>query len=123
MKILVTGGAGFIGKALVERVAEHASVVIIDSLDPQVHPSGKFPSGLVARARCVHADLTNIPAYASELRDIDVVVHLAAQTGTGQSMYDLSRYATHNLGGTASLLEALADNDNQPMRIVLGSSR
>lgn len=123
LNILVTGGAGFIGRALVERLVKFANVLVLDSLDEQVHLLTEFPGSLSLLARCVRADLREPGAYARELNAIDTVVHLAAQTGTAQSMYELSRYTSHNLGGTAALLETLAERGIRPGRVILASSR
>ena len=123
MKVLVTGGAGFLGTALVTRLADFSNVVVIDALDPQVHRAGKFSPELSAGARCIVGDVRTRSTYPTDLGAIDVVVHLAAQTGTAQSMYELSRYTSHNVGGTAALLEWLTESHVAPTRIILASSR
>lgn len=122
MKILVTGGAGFIGGPLVKRLVTQAEVVILDSLDRQVHSSDQFRPDLAAHARCVRLDLNRLDRN-TDLGSIDVVVHLAAQTGTAQSMYALSRYTDANVSGTSRLLEFLLKSPCKPKRIVLASSR
>lgn len=124
MKILITGGAGFIGKWVVEKLPTDAEIVIVDSLDEQVHKtSQEFAIELQARATCIKADVRDIEAYRDAAEGTDVVVHLASQTGTGQSMYEISKYVQHNTDGTAKLLELISTLSSKPRRIILSSSR
>ncbi len=124
MKILITGGAGFIGKWLIDKMPTGIEIVIIDSLDEQVHRSSQdFAPELKDRAKCIRADVQSIDAHREAIAGTDVVIHLAAQTGTGQSMYEISKYVQHNANGTAKLLELISQLDHKPRRIVLSSSR
>ncbi len=124
MKILITGGAGFIGKWLIEKFPPNFELIVIDSLDDQVHKtSSDFAPEIKARAKCIQADVQLIEAHAEVLEGIDVVIHLAAQTGTGQSMYEISKYVQHNVNGTAKLLELISKVQYKPQRIILASSR
>jgi len=124
MKILITGGAGFIGKWLIEKIPSTWDVVVLDSLDEQVHrTSSDFAPELKARAQCIQADVQEIGAYKAAIEGTDVVMHLAAQTGTGQSMYEIGKYVQHNANGTAKLLELISTLEHKPRRIVLSSSR
>lgn len=125
MRVLITGGAGFIGQhtcnALVK--AGH-DVRILDVLDPQVHGAGaQFPESLRSVAECIHADVRSVSACMSSLTKVDAVIHLAARTGVGQSMYEIADYAETNVGGTAALLEAIVKSKASLKRLVLSSSR
>jgi dTDP-L-rhamnose 4-epimerase len=124
MKILVTGGAGFIGKWVIDSLPANTEIVIIDSLEPQVHKTSQdFAPELKARAICIKDDVQNIEAYRDVVEGTDTVIHLASQTGTGQSMYELSKYVQHNANGTAKLLELISSLHHKPRRIILSSSR
>ncbi|QZZ22103.1 NAD-dependent epimerase/dehydratase family protein [Leptothermofonsia sichuanensis E412] len=124
MKFLVTGGAGFIGKWLIEKLPANAEVVVIDSLDAQVHRTSQdFSPELKARAKCIQVDVQDIERHREAVEGTDVVIHLASQTGTGQSMYEISRYVQHNANGTARLLELISSLEQKPQRIILSSSR
>jgi dTDP-L-rhamnose 4-epimerase len=124
MKILITGGAGFIGKWVVEQLPTDAEILIIDSLDEQVHKALKdFAPEIQERAMCIKDDIQNIEAYKEKIEGTEVVIHLAAQTGTGQSMYEMNRYIQHNVNGTAKLLELISILEKKPSRIILSSSR
>lgn len=124
MKVLITGGAGFIGKWVVEKLPAEAEIVIVDSLDAQVHKaSQEFAPELQAQATCIRADVRDIDAYRDAIEGTDVIIHLVAQTGTGQSMYEMSKYVQHNVDGTAKLLELVSSLKQKPRRIILSSSR
>lgn len=123
MKILITGGAGFIGRALAARlVASGHHVVALDTLTPQIH--GEIPSiALADGVEFVREDVRNLGARPELLEGIDAVYHLAAETGTGQSMYRIAHYVDVNEMGTAALLEAIARCERRPRKLVLASSR
>lgn len=123
MKAVITGGAGFIGKKLAAALLDQGhGVTAIDPLTPQIHgmlPSLDLPSGL----NLVRADIRDTAILDDHLEDADVIYHLAAETGTGQSMYKMAQYVSVNDLGTAQMLEALARCTSRPRRIVLASSR
>jgi dTDP-L-rhamnose 4-epimerase len=123
MRILVTGGAGFIGRHLVPAlVADGHQVRVLDSLSRQIHgPAAQFSPAL-AGAEVMLGDIRQAEVLATALAGVEAVVHLAAETGVGQSMYDVERYVDVNDRGTASLLESLIQR-RQSVRIVLASSR
>ncbi len=124
MRVLITGGAGFIGSKLAVRLASDGHhVVVLDALTPQIHPTGAFDPALEAVAECVRGDVRDSAAVARAITGADAVVHLAAETGTGQSMYEIARYTDTNIGGTATLLHHLVNERHDVRRVVLSSSR
>lgn len=127
-KVLITGGSGFIGSNLALRLLEAGhEVTVLDSLIQQIH--GDHPEHsplyqLIAGKVDFHRGcITDRPLLARCLRGVDAVVHLAAETGTGQSMYEIQRYIDVNVGGTAVLLDLLANANHQVKKIVVASSR
>lgn len=123
---LVTGGAGFIGTAMSAGLADRFErVVAVDSLHPQIHPTPERPADLDARVELVVGDVTDPAVWDALLADVtpDVVVHLAAETGTGQSLAESTRHAMTNVVGTTQMLDALLRHEALPRRIVLSSSR
>jgi dTDP-L-rhamnose 4-epimerase len=128
MNILITGGAGFIGANLVTRLHSEGHVVrVLDNLSPQIHGPAPEESPLrrqiEGKCEFVRGDITDAPTVAAALEGCDAVVHLAAETGTGQSMYEVARYCHVNVQGTAVLLEAVAARKDKVRRLVVASSR
>lgn len=123
---LLTGGAGFIGCAISKGLAEtFDQVVAVDNLHPQVHATQERPAALDARVQLQVADVTHAADWDRLLAAVrpDVVVHLAAETGTGQSLTEATRHAQVNVVGTTQMLDALVRHEALPERIVLTSSR
>ena len=126
MKVLVSGGAGFIGTHLCRRLLEEGhEVSVLDNFNPQVYGSiGKLAADLTSHVRLLTGDVCNERMWAKALPGQEVVVHLAAETGTGQSMYAISRYEKANVKGTALLLEYLVNHSgHRVQKIVVASSR
>jgi dTDP-L-rhamnose 4-epimerase len=123
MRVLVTGGMGFIGRKLAIRLlALGHDVRIVDSLTAQVHgenPSPDIPDG----AELIRMDVRDLSEHHDAVDGVDAVFHLAAETGTAQSMYRIRHYVDVNEGGTASLLEAIAQCRHRPGKVILTSSR
>lgn len=124
--VLVTGGAGFIGCALSTRLPSHVDrVVAMDNLHPQVHPTRSRAADLDPRVEFVEADVTLPADWDTLLADVHptTIIHLAAETGTGQSLTEATRHARVNVVGTTEMLDALVRHQALPQRIVLTSSR
>jgi dTDP-L-rhamnose 4-epimerase len=129
MKVLVTGGAGFIGSHLVDLlVAKGQEVVVLDNLDPQVHGPGaaepRHIAGHVATGavRFVRGDVTDRDALGSAVEGSEAIVHLAAAVGVGQSMYEPHYYVRCNSGGTGLLLDLIARDRGRLRKLVVASS-
>jgi len=121
-KILVTGGAGFIGSHLVDRlVKDGEDVVVLDNFEPQVH-QGKKPDYLNKNARYVDGDIRNEKALKESLVGVDSVYHLAAKVGVGQSMYEIKDYVDGNTLGTASLWDYIINKKANIKKFVVASS-
>lgn len=121
MRVLVTGGAGFIGSRLArECVSKGHEVRVVDSLLPQVH--GPCPSPPDPDVEFQRADCRDLEAMTRAVRGVEVVVHLAALTGVGQSMYEAVGYTDVNCVGTSTVLQA-ALQEASVRRVVLSSSR
>lgn len=125
-RVLITGGAGFIGSSIALALAKrNYEVRVLDSLSPQIHGvDGDSPTrrAVDSVAELIHADVRNKDALDAALTGVNAVIHLAAETGTGQSMYEVSRYTDVNIMGTSSLLELLSNNSRLE-RIIVASSR
>src|SRR5215213_8257095 len=120
--ILITGGAGFIGSHLADALlARGHRVRALDSLSPQVHGADAArPDYLNEQVDLVRGDVRDPDAVRRALKGIDVVCHLAAAVGVGQSMYEIAHYTAVNNLGTAVLLEALAERPVR--RLIVASS-
>ncbi|TGO04076.1 NAD-dependent epimerase/dehydratase family protein [Serinibacter arcticus] len=123
--LLVTGGAGFIGAAAAPELLRTYDVVALDNLHPQVHSTRDRPAALPEGVRLVTGDVTVASVWDHLLQDVapDVVLHLAAETGTGQSLDEATRHASVNVVGTTQMLDAFGRAGAGPSRIVLTSSR
>ena len=122
LKVLVTGGAGFIGSHLVDALLRMGhSVRVLDSLVPQVHPNGNNRF-LNAEADFVLGDICDSDVVDQALKGMDAVFHQAAEVGVGQSMYEVRRYVRANTLGTATLLEKIIALRDQVRKLIVASS-
>lgn len=122
MKILVTGGCGFIGSHLVDRlVKEGYKVRVYDFLEPQVH-FGKKPPFLNKYVEYIYEDIRDRSKLKKALKNVDVIFHEASQVGVGQSMYQVDKYTSHNMGGTGVLLDLIVNTKNKIRKIIVASS-
>ena len=128
-KILITGGAGFIGSNLALKLLEKGyDVVVLDNLSPQIHgdaPDTTSPLYISVKdkVKFIHGSVTSREDWVKALEGVECVVHLAAETGTGQSMYEVEKYVGTNIGGTALLLDILANQKTDVKRVVVAESR
>jgi dTDP-L-rhamnose 4-epimerase len=126
-KVLISGGLGFIGVHLAEVFATNGiSAVLMDNLSEQIHgpvPSIDHPILRRNGIKCLRGDVRRRDDWRRCLSGVSVVVHLAAETGTAQSMYEIHRYTETNVGGTAALLDVLANEKHSVEKIILASSR
>jgi dTDP-L-rhamnose 4-epimerase len=125
MRILITGGLGFIGSRLGKLLAgQDCDVILLDSISPQIHKDiSKFSNIQSRRIKVVVGDVRDRETVSDCLRDADVIYHLAAETGTGQSLYKSEKYTSVNCVGTALLLDLLAANPKQVKKVIVASSR
>lgn len=127
--ILITGGAGFIGSRLALRLLkEGCSVTVLDNLSPQIHgenPENDSPlyRSILGKVNFIKGDITNRNDVETALENADAVIHFAAETGTGQSMYEIEKYNRVNVSGTALLLDVLVNKTHNVKKFVLASSR
>lgn len=123
---LVTGGAGFIGCALSPFLSERFDrVVALDCLHPQVHLHSRRPSALHKKVELIKADVRDRTVWDELLTKVrpTTLVHLAAETGTGQSLTEATRHSSTNVTGTTQMLDAFCRHDCRPSTIILASSR
>lgn len=119
-RVLITGGAGFIGRAVTSELLQRGhSVRILDSLIEQVHGDRRRPDDLPEEAELIVGDIRNRDVVMRAVQDVDSIIHLAAEVGVGQSMYAVERYTSVNETGSAVLFEALID---KPVRRVVTAS-
>jgi len=119
--ILVTGGAGFIGSHLVDSLLDKGHKVrVLDAFVQQVH--GDRPRRLPGEVEVVRGDIRDRSTVDTALKGVEVVFHLAAEVGVGQSMYEIERYVSSNSVGTATLLEAIVKRRGEIRKLVVASS-
>ncbi|AZL83578.1 NAD-dependent epimerase/dehydratase family protein [Aliivibrio salmonicida] len=126
--VLITGGAGFIGSNLaLDLIDKGCNVTVLDNLSPQIHGENPELSPLYCsikgKVRFIQGTVESRDDWLEALKDIDTVVHLAAETGTGQSMYQIKKYSDINIGGSAIFLDLLANEPHNITKMVIASSR
>ncbi len=127
--VLITGGAGFIGSNVaLKLVAQGYDVTVLDNLSPQIHgdnPDETSPlyNSIKGKVKFINGTVTSRDDWHKALEGVDAVLHLAAETGTGQSMYEIEKYVNVNIGGTAILLDILTNEKTSVKRVVVAESR
>lgn len=127
--ILVTGGAGFIGSNLVLKLLDRGYyITVLDNLSPQIH--GKNPEtesslfkSIKDKVKFIKGSVTDRENWEKALSNQDAIIHLAAETGTGQSMYQVHKYVDVNINGTALMLDVLVNGDYKIKKVIIASSR
>jgi len=128
-KVLITGGAGFIGSRLsLELLSRGYEVTVLDNLSPQIHgENARVDSPLFNaikdKVRFIEGSVTSREDWIDSISGQNIIVHFAAETGTGQSMYEIEKYTHVNVGGTAIMLDILANLDHQVKKVIIASSR
>ncbi|MEO8764888.1 MAG: NAD-dependent epimerase/dehydratase family protein [Ginsengibacter sp.] len=127
-RVLITGGAGFIGSNMaLSLVKKGHTVTVLDNLSPQIHGENADDSflykSITGKVNFIKGDVTNREDWEKALDGQEAVIHLAAETGTGQSMYEIYKYSNVNIGGTALFLDILANKPHTVKKIVVASSR
>lgn len=128
MNILITGGAGFIGSCLaLKLLKDNHNITVLDSLSPQIHGENPETSELYLKIKgkvtFISGDVRNKKDWLKVISNQDAIIHLAAETGTGQSMYEIEKYIDVNTKGTAIFLDYLANNKNNVKKVIIASSR
>src|SRR3989338_757399 len=122
-KILVTGGAGFIGSFIVDKLIENGNDVrILDNLEPQVHSSWGVPKYLNPNAEFICGDIRDASVVQKAIEDVEIIFNEAAMVGVGQSMYQIKRYVDVNTLGTANLLDILVNKEHDVKKLIVASS-
>ena len=123
--VLITGGAGFIGHNIALVLCKLGySIRALDNLNPQIHgPNASWPKPLIGKCELIKGDVRNRKDWMSAIEGVELIIHLAAETGTGQSMYEIQRYTDVNIGGTALMLDILTNENHSIEKLVIASSR
>jgi len=122
-KVLVTGGAGFIGSFLVDKLVEKGyEVIVYDNLDRQVHIDGKKPDYLNPKAKFIRGDVLDYKKLRKVVTTCDYIFHFASKVGVGQSQYEIKKYVDVNTAGTANLLNILVNEKNKVKKLVVAGS-
>lgn len=127
--ILITGGAGFIGSNLaLQLIAKGYSVTVLDNLSKQIHGENAEENSFLFlkikdQVKFIKGSVTSKEDWIKALDGQDIIVHFAAETGTGQSMYEIQKYTDVNIGGTAIMLDLLANTKQNVKKVIIASSR
>lgn len=127
--ILITGGAGFIGSNLaLKLISKGYTITVLDNLSEQIHgvnPENDSPlyQSIKGKVNFIKGTVTQVEDWRKAIANQDIIVHYAAETGTGQSMYEIQKYVDVNINGTAIALDLLANESHQVKKMIIASSR
>ncbi len=127
--ILITGGAGFIGSNLaLKLITKGYNVTILDNLSEQIHgtnPEQNSPlyKSIIGKVKFIKGTVTSKNDWLEALKEVDTIVHLAAETGTGQSMYEIQKYTDVNISATSLMLDILTNTKHNVTKVVVAASR
>ena len=124
-RVLITGGAGFIGSNLsLKLIKKGCEITVLDNLSEQIHgDDSDLLTSIEGKVNFIKGDVRNIEDWEKALVNQDVVVHLAAETGTGQSMYEVQKYVDVNINGTGIFLDYLVNREHSVKKVIIASSR
>jgi dTDP-L-rhamnose 4-epimerase len=127
--ILITGGAGFIGSNIaLKLINKGINVTVLDNLSRQIHgdnPEITSPlyQSIISKVKFLRGSVTSKEIWETAIQGQDAIIHLAAETGTGQSMYEIQKYVDVNIGGTALMLDVLTNIKHHVKKVIIASSR
>src|SRR5690606_21917667 len=123
--VLITGGAGFIGSNLSLKLIDKGyNVTVMDNLSEQIHgDNSELYKTIKNKVNLIKGDVRNRSDWEQSLKNQHVIIHLAAETGTGQAMYEVEEYVDVNIKGTAILLDYLVNTTNTNEKVIIASSR
>ncbi|MGY8987251.1 MAG: SDR family NAD(P)-dependent oxidoreductase [Flavobacteriales bacterium] len=124
--ILITGGAGFIGSRLCEKLYNKGyNITVLDNLSEQIHGTTESSLFKKIKGKCtfIKGDVRNKEDWKTSIKGQEIIVHFAAETGTSQSMYEVEKYNDVNIMGTAHLLEILVNTKHSVKKMIVASSR
>ncbi len=127
--VLITGGAGFIGSNIALKLIQKGyKVTVLDNLSKQIHgenPEINSPlyNSIQGKVKFILGSVTSKSDWLECIKEQDAIIHLAAETGTGQSMYEIKRYSDVNIGGTALMLDILTNDKHSIKKVIVASSR
>lgn len=127
-RILISGGAGFIGsRTALKLLSLGYELSVVDNLSPQihsVHPESSYLfQSIKQKVNFIRGDVRELAVWQKAIPNHDIIIHLAAETGTGQSMYQIDKYTEVNCGGTAKMLDVLANTEHSVKKVIVASSR
>ncbi len=124
-RVLITGGAGFIGSNLSLKLLESGySITVLDNLSPQIHAEDSvLYNSIKDKVRFIKGTVLSYDDWKKALEGVEIVVHYAAETGTGQSMYEIEKYTDVNIKGTSIFLDILANEEHSVKKMIIASSR